>query len=295
MDTPARDREKYSIGQSLVSLAVFVLVFFLSVCFFRAVIELLPSELLDGMGAYKASFFSLLNLSCGLVSILSASLVLKIKQEGRSIGIGWREDWQKAGVHVFVGIAIGTAMITLIIAALYLTGGYLFESLNKNPDLMPYLILFMIGALNEELIFRGYLYSLFERCLTKVKAIVLVSVVFGYAHLINQVPGESLNSQLVACTFLVFEAGLPLTLAFVLTRSIWFAFGIHWAWNFFEGAIYGANVSGLDMKGAMINAELTTGILGGGGNFGPENTLAGLLIGFSFALLLYFRLGDKVK
>ena len=45
--------------------------------------------------------------------------------------------------------------------------------------------------------------------------------------------------------FIAVEAGLLLGGAYMLTRSLWVAIGLHAAWNFTQGAVFGVPVSGL--------------------------------------------------
>lgn len=60
----------------------------------------------------------------------------------------------------------------------------------------------------------------------------------GLAHAAN--PG--------ATPFTIFaltvDLGILLSLAYVLTRNIWLAVGMHMVWNFMQGFVFGTEVSG---------------------------------------------------
>jgi hypothetical protein len=65
--------------------------------------------------------------------------------------------------------------------------------------------------------------------------------------------------------------GLPV----ILTGRLGFAVGLHFAWNFAQGTLFGFPVSGNDFEGAaLVRTRLTGPTEWTGGPFGPE---AGLL------------------
>ena len=63
------------------------------------------------------------------------------------------------------------------------------------------------------------------------------------------------------------------------------AIGIHWAWNFVEGPIFGTAVSGGSGKG-LIKPVITGPDLWTGGAFGPEAGLVALIIGTAVGIIL---------
>ncbi len=130
-----------------------------------------------------------------------------------------------------------------------------------------WLIIFLIVGWQEELLSRGYHLQTLESGLNTFWAVLISSSVFGILHLGN--PGASWISTLG-----ILLAGLFLALPYLLTRQLWLSIGLHIGWNFFEGVVFGFQVSGLDtfrlLRHTVSGPELWTG-----GAFGPE---AGLLI-----------------
>jgi len=77
-------------------------------------------------------------------------------------------------------------------------------------------------------------------------------------------------------------AGEGIGIAFYLvTGRIWASIGMHAAWNFTQGWIFGAVVSGtVDIAGGPLTLRPSAGVpdvLSGGG-FGPEASLAALVV-----------------
>ena len=63
-----------------------------------------------------------------------------------------------------------------------------------------------------------------------------------------------------------------LAAAFVYTRRLWLPIGIHFAWNFVQGAVFGVAVSGNEAKG-LLQSTLSGPSLLSGGDFGAEGSI----------------------
>jgi uncharacterized protein len=113
--------------------------------------------------------------------------------------------------------------------------------------------------------------------------------VFGLIHLAN--PGATLFGALA----IAVEAGVLLGAAYALTRTIWFAVGIHLAWNFMEGGVFSTTVSGThNAFQGLLRSELTGPELLTGGGFGPEASVAAIgagVVAATVLLLLTVRRG----
>ena len=75
---------------------------------------------------------------------------------------------------------------------------------------------------------------------------------------------------------------------YILTGRVWAAIGVHAGWNFTQGWIYGAAVSGTSgFEGGPLDVEPVRGVseIISGGGFGPEASFAGLLVGTSVGAL----------
>ena len=82
-------------------------------------------------------------------------------------------------------------------------------------------------------------------------------------------------------------AGLFLAFGYLRTRQLWLPIGLHIGWNFFEGTIFGFQVSGLSEMPSLIRQTVQGPELVTGGLFGPE---AGLVVlpAMALGVLLIF-------
>jgi CAAX protease family protein len=138
------------------------------------------------------------------------------------------------------------------------------------------------AALWEELVFRGYGFSLLAEWWGTPTALGVTSLVFGLVHLQNE--GATVGSVLV-----VFIAGLFLGAVLVVLRSLWAAVAAHLAWNWaLAGALHSA-VSGIpfatpDYRVIDAGPDWATG-----GVWGPEGGVPAALSLLSVTFYLYTR------
>jgi membrane protease YdiL (CAAX protease family) len=203
-----------------------------------------------------------------------------------------RRSLESAGIAIrglasetTVGYLIGAAMLSTAIGIMALTGVY--HVLGKSSSFNPFfaLVLFLFAGAAEEIIFRGYIFQTLEARWGSRIAIIFSSLLFGLAHIGN--PGSHANvwQYLAGPAFICLEAGLPLSAGYMATRRLWLPIGLHWAWNFFEGPIYGADVSGIQLT-PLFHAQFRGPFILTGGLFGPEASVITLIVGAAAGLLL---------
>jgi hypothetical protein len=105
-------------------------------------------------------------------------------------------------------------------------------------------------------------------------AVTLTALFFGLGHLNN--PHATVWSAIATA----LEAGVSLGAAYMATRSLWFAMGMHTAWNVLQGTIFGVAVSG---NGAPTDSLFQPLIQGNpwltGGAFGIEASVIAVVLG----------------
>ena len=177
--------------------------------------------------------------------------------------------WRELGS----GLVFGTALFSMVTAIVWLVGGIDFLGLRGGIGaLWSMLAVAFVSGSFEELLFRGVLLRQLERLFGTVAALVLSSAFFGAAHLMN--PGATL----FAAFAIAVEAGLMLGAAYLLTRRLWLAMGIHAAWNFAQGWIFSIPISGgKPPRGLLLTRVHGPGWLTGGA-FGLEASVVALIV-----------------
>lgn len=225
------------------------------------------------LGAFAEDFIFRLIL---LASALVAGFLCTRWLEGlpwRALGLTLHAGWWR---DFIVGSLIGVASLALATAIAAGAGGLRFTAsprtmlLQVIQTLVMSALLFIFAALAEEALFRGYPLQTLTRAKLAWLAILLTSVPFAAVHLHNPnvVKGFTfINTAL---------AGVWLAVAYLRTRSLWLPLGVHWAWNWALGSLFGLPVSGITtiapnplLRGSDLGPAWLTG-----GSYGIEGGLA---------------------
>lgn len=135
----------------------------------------------------------------------------------------------------------------------------------------------MVGIV-EETDARGYVLQNLADGMRLWPAVIASSAYFALLHLLN--PGAGFASTLG-----IFFAGILLAVGRVATGRLWFPIGMHAAWNFAEGPIFGFLVSGLHM-GGIFDTHVTGPDWLMGGSFGPEAGALAVLVEITLVVFL---------
>lgn len=126
---------------------------------------------------------------------------------------------------------------------------------------------FILVGWYEELYFRGYLLQNLSDGLNLAWGVSLSAAIFAIGHAAN--PNLTWEALLG-----LFASGLFLAYGYLRTRQLWLPIGLHIGWNFFEGSVFGFQVSGVSYFRLIEQNGLGPSLVTGGA-FGPE---AGLVI-----------------
>jgi membrane protease YdiL (CAAX protease family) len=143
----------------------------------------------------------------------------------------------------------------------------------------------------EEILSRGWLLPVIGARHKPLAGILISSAVFAIYH--------SLNPNIDPVAFLnLFLFGLFTAFYVLYEGSLWGVFGLHAAWNWAQGNLFGLEVSGMPAAGGTLFNLMEVGPdLITGGPFGPEGGLAVtlvLIVSSSIIWLLSERQGLKI-
>lgn len=127
-----------------------------------------------------------------------------------------------------------------------------------------------IAAAAEEAVFRGYAFQALVQGVGVWPAVVGSSALFALLHANNP------NVTPVALAN-IFLAGVMLAVAYLRTRSLWFATAVHLGWNWTMASLLDFPVSGIVMDMPLYTARETGPDWVTGGSFGPEAGIAASL------------------
>jgi membrane protease YdiL (CAAX protease family) len=219
--------------------------------------------------------------SIGL-EIVSAAVLLFVywavvrRMEHRHIG---ELEPGRAPANLIAGAALGIGLFAAVIAALSFIGVAHAGPLDAHQGLIRAGNMAVLSGIGEELIFRGVVFRIFEEMFGSLTALIVSAVLFGFTHLGNT------HATLFSAMAIALEAGILLGVCYMAVRNLWLPIGLHFGWNFAEGGIFGAAVSGNAFKGlfttTMSGPELLTG-----GAFGPEASVVAVAICGAAALAI---------
>lgn len=193
---------------------------------------------------------------------------------------------KKGYVDLLKGLAYGAISLTIVFAILYVSGNITLVNSFSNPHIGAFLIsgiiLFILVGINEEMFARGYCMTVLKQTGNMWIVVIVSSIVFALLHSLN--PAMSWLSYLNLFLFGVFTAYM-----FIRSKNLWLSVGYHITWNYFEGNIFGFQVSGQVTK-AVYNVNSVGNTILTGGKFGPEGGLIVtfiLVIGFIYMWKIY--------
>ncbi len=206
--------------------------------------------------------------------LLAAYIVLKWidKRPFSTLGLNFAKGWFS---ELSIGMGMGFGLLTLLFLIFWATGLVEVTAGAMNSvvaiSMFKFLMVFILAGLFEELLLRGYAFQAFIEGSNSWIAMILLSILFSVIHMFN--PNFSAGGAIN-----IFLAGMLLSIAYIKTRALWLPTGIHFAWNWTQGPLWGMNVSGMETKNSFLVSTPQGHELLSGGEFGAEGSLISAVV-----------------
>lgn len=302
---PRFDFRKLFVGREGLRAGWGVLIFIALFAAFMFIASVISNKLQPGQ--HRPTSTTVISLSFGYaqesilaaVALLSTWIMSKIERRGRTYGLGGKSKLSL----FFSGLLSGLVLISLLVFVLWKAGLLVVEArVIFGADIFRYgllwLFAFFLVGVAEESLTRGYLLYTLTRGLAWLyeylfktrhstalgfwTSAAILSVVFFIGHTNN--PGESPVGLLS-----VFAAGMFFCLSIWRTGSLWWAIGMHAAWDWGQSFLFGVADSGLMVQHHLLATHPAGRPLLSGGTTGPEGSvliLAVLAVGCLIVLTL---------
>jgi membrane protease YdiL (CAAX protease family) len=185
-----------------------------------------------------------------------------------------------AGREVGAGLLLGTLLFLVTIGVLAACGSFHLTGTGSLTGMAKSFTEMVLVVLIEEILFRGVLFRLSERSLGTWAALAISSVVFALAHM----PNADITALAIANTVV---AGLMFAAAYLATRRLWLAIGLHFAQNFVPDGVFSLPTSGNPGRG-FLQGQLSGPDWLAGGAYGVEASAVTLIV-MSLAAALLLR------
>ena len=218
-------------------------------------------SLITGDGAVRLFNVPIIDYPLMSITILLVFWLI-YKRPLRQMGL-YCNEWLS---QLMFGMVFGTISIALMVAIMWVSGLIRFTYMNienlTNRLFWNGLLVFVGVGIFEELLARGFIMTALKTTRNKWVIVLLSSFIFAILHVAN--PSTTLFA-LVNITLI----GMLIAYLFIKTGRLWASIGLHFAWNFVQGNIFGSLVSGVDTI-SIMQMEIQGAAWLTGGEFGFE-------------------------
>jgi uncharacterized protein len=185
------------------------------------------------------------------------------------------------------GVIWGLVAMSVVMVAIYALGGFSFGTFALSGFAvikygLLWALVYLLVGLAEEFQMHGYTLFTATTGIGFWPSALVLSAVFGAGHFANL--DESWPGVLEVFVF-------SLLCCFTLRRTgnLWFAVGLHAAWDFAEQFLYAVPNSGLQATGTLLNSTLHGPRWLTGGAVGPEGSVFTFAC-WSLSILVFAKL-----
>jgi len=186
--------------------------------------------------------------------------------------------------HTLLGLLVGAILITLVVSTIVATGcATVTWNSFSGSEQWDVFMMFLAVAVGEEMICRGVVFRWIDERWNTWAALLFSALFFGFGHIGNV--GATWWSSLA----IAIEAGLLLGAAYKWSGSLWVPIGIHWAWNYVQGNVFGFAVSGTDAGATLLTSAINGPDIITGGEFGPEASIIAVILGALLTIVFLYN------
>jgi membrane protease YdiL (CAAX protease family) len=205
-----------------------------------------------------------------------------------------REKWDHYGLPVrrafradfWIGCVWGFGSLSIIMGILHLGGAYHIEGFALAGAAvwkfaLLWGVMFLFVGLLEEFVTRGYVLYTLASGIGFWPAAIITSALFFAGHVRN--PGETWYG--LADVFII---GVFFCFTVWRTGDLWFAVGLHAAWDWGLTFFYSVPNSGMTASGHLFNIQTQGPTWLSGGSAGPEGSFVNLISDLLFFVIFAF-------
>ena len=211
----------------------------------------------------------------GALAAMAAAAIMGVL-ERRGFGLYGLPGAGISGEPFWKGVVWGIAMITAMIFLIRALGGFSFGGMALQGGAvwryaLLWALVFVCVGFFEEFLFRGYTQFTLASGIEFWPAATMLSATFGALHL-----GNGGEDKIGAVS--VFVMGMFLCLTLRRTGNLWFAVGLHAAFDWGETFLFSVPNSGIVAPGHLLNASFHGPAWLTGGTVGPEGSVMAFIV-----------------
>ena len=217
------------------------------------------------------------------VTILAVALTLGLYTLfAKAMEKRWATDvpLRKLVPHTLLGLLVGFVFMILVVCSIVAAGCATVEWKGFSGERQfSVIMMFLAVAVGEEMICRGVIFRWIDERWNTGVALLVSALLFGWGHISND------NATWWSSLAIAIEAGLLLGAAYKWSGTLWVPIGIHWAWNYTQGNIFGLAVSGTDAGTTILTTTVNGPEIITGGAFGPEASIIAVMLGSLYTIV----------
>lgn len=176
--------------------------------------------------------------------------------------------------HTLLGLLVGFVFMVLVVSTMAASSDVTMVWNNfSGEQQFSVFMMFLAVAVGEEMIFRGVIFRWIDERWNTWVALLVSAILFGWIHITND------NATWWSSLAIAIEAGLMLGAAYKWSGTLWVPIGIHWAWNYTQGNVFGLAVSGMKAGDSIFVTTVNGPDIITGGGFGPEASIIAVILG----------------